>query len=241
MNTRSSAQDMPCQICYLNYPNSVSAVRWCRAVRFCFSCVSVTGRFGILTLQWMTPLQCLLPFPTDCFDEKRSQAWRLWPWVGVNVLCCLCSDHIMWDMKCSADGPLLYLYVHIGIIFLLCSLSHFFTLWIIQIMYKAAGRRNKRAVVSAGDMRELTVCVGAHLCMFMHQLCYTSLNSETPLDQTMTKIFGPFPFCWANLKCDYSSLPLLLLVCVHITTSNVNSTPVQFVFGVKAIQSNTRK
>ena len=24
INTRSSAQDMPCQICYLNYPNSVS-------------------------------------------------------------------------------------------------------------------------------------------------------------------------------------------------------------------------
>lgn len=29
MNTRSSAQDMSCQICYLNYPNSVST-RWPR-------------------------------------------------------------------------------------------------------------------------------------------------------------------------------------------------------------------
>lgn len=28
MNTRSSAQDMPCQICYLNYPNSVSVSGW---------------------------------------------------------------------------------------------------------------------------------------------------------------------------------------------------------------------
>lgn len=27
INTRSSAQDMPCQICYLNFPNSVSPIR----------------------------------------------------------------------------------------------------------------------------------------------------------------------------------------------------------------------
>lgn len=26
INTRSSAQDMPCQICYLNFPNSVSLI-----------------------------------------------------------------------------------------------------------------------------------------------------------------------------------------------------------------------
>lgn len=26
INTRSSAQDMPCQICYLNFPNSVSVI-----------------------------------------------------------------------------------------------------------------------------------------------------------------------------------------------------------------------
>lgn len=36
MNTRSSAQDMPCQICYLNYPNSVSVVQYCRPMLFFF-------------------------------------------------------------------------------------------------------------------------------------------------------------------------------------------------------------
>lgn len=43
MNTRSSAQDMPCQICYLNYPNSVSVVQCYKPMRFYFySRISVT-------------------------------------------------------------------------------------------------------------------------------------------------------------------------------------------------------
>ncbi|KAG8541921.1 hypothetical protein GDO81_027948, partial [Engystomops pustulosus] len=37
MNTRSSAQDMPCQICYLNYPNSYFTGLEC-GHKFCMQC-----------------------------------------------------------------------------------------------------------------------------------------------------------------------------------------------------------
>ncbi|KAK2524595.1 hypothetical protein Q9233_009524 [Columba guinea] len=39
MNTRSSAQDMPCQICYLNYPNSYFTGLEC-GHKFCMQCWS---------------------------------------------------------------------------------------------------------------------------------------------------------------------------------------------------------
>ncbi|CAB1331776.1 unnamed protein product, partial [Coregonus sp. 'balchen'] len=37
MSTRSSAQDLPCQICYLNYPNSYFTGLEC-GHKFCMQC-----------------------------------------------------------------------------------------------------------------------------------------------------------------------------------------------------------
>lgn len=59
MNTRSSAQDMPCQICYLNYPNSVSALQrsrfrclWLIYFHGCCADSLLADSHGICALKW---------------------------------------------------------------------------------------------------------------------------------------------------------------------------------------------
>lgn len=59
INTRSSSQDMPCQICYLNFPNSVSpfvhlhSLRW--AARWRLLAGHVSGQCVLDLRRWWSP------------------------------------------------------------------------------------------------------------------------------------------------------------------------------------------
>lgn len=105
MNTRSSAQDMPCQICYLNYPNSVSAFH-------CFPPSAFRLLFGMPILDWIT----LFAGVSDRMhrQEKMSDLGSVF-----NVLWYMCLDHVNWGCLDHVNFTLLpHRYVQAGIIFL---------------------------------------------------------------------------------------------------------------------------
>lgn len=58
MNTRSSAQDMPCQICYLNYPNSVSTSQQNR-----FHSLGLIHSTAAVPITYRRPQVCLPKVP----------------------------------------------------------------------------------------------------------------------------------------------------------------------------------
>ncbi|CAB1322530.1 unnamed protein product, partial [Coregonus sp. 'balchen'] len=70
MSTRSSAQDLPCQICYLNHPNSVRRIAlsgWRpEAQRFG---VVVSKGMGFCFPQYFTGLECGHKFCMQCWGD----------------------------------------------------------------------------------------------------------------------------------------------------------------------------